>query len=121
MTKQLVAYFLGPLGAFSHSISLIAAHRHLHCNLHLISGVGDKMKAARTNWQAFLTKVTQVITFLAFHKGNKITRTAAVAEKKPIYRSRCVHLCGFNLFARWHQRSWFKRWGVLGDIVVVRD
>jgi len=26
----------------------------------------------------------------------------------------------FNVFARWHQRPWFKRSGVWGDMVVVR-
>jgi len=36
-----------------------------------------------------------------------------------IFRRLARSQYGFNLFARWHQRLWFKRCGVWGDMVGV--
>jgi len=33
----------------------------------------------------------------------------AIPEWK--FRQIACPQCGFNLFARWHQRQWFNRWG----------
>ena len=117
-----------------HRISEQNAFKYLRKSADSVQGKYRRQRGSLKHTSTTRSNITVFVNWLQLH-----TRSPAIDEKELIvcvvWNSHaacwqwlfqiwkfCRFICsqyGFNLFARWHQRLWFRRWGVWGNRVSV--